>query len=104
VIAAFERRFAQLEDPAAGLLRSEDLAPVRGVPALEALSFPAPAQASALLDRLAVLKLNGGLGTSMGLRGPKSLIEVKPGLTFLDLIARQVLALRATLRRACRSC
>ena len=31
----------------------------------------------------------------MGLRGPKSLIEVKPGHTFLDVIARQVLALRA---------
>jgi UTP--glucose-1-phosphate uridylyltransferase len=30
----------------------------------------------------------------MGLHGPKSLIEVKPGVTFLDVIVRQVLALR----------
>jgi UTP--glucose-1-phosphate uridylyltransferase len=41
-----------------------------------------------------MLKLNGGLGTSMGMTGPKSLLEVKDGLSFLDLIARQVLGLR----------
>ncbi len=33
--------------------------------------------------------LNGGLGTSMGLIGPKSLIEVKAGQTFLDVIMKQ---------------
>ena len=47
-----------------------------------------------MLDRLVVIKLNGGLGTSMGLSGPKSLLEVKPGKSFLDVIATQVLALR----------
>jgi len=41
-----------------------------------------------------IVKLNGGLGTSMGLSGPKSLLEVKPDVTFLDVLARQVLALR----------
>ena len=33
--------------------------------------------------------LNGGLGTSMGLTGPKSLLEVKNGQSFLSLIMRQ---------------
>jgi UTP--glucose-1-phosphate uridylyltransferase len=47
-----------------------------------------------VLGRLVVVKLNGGLGTSMGLSGPKSLLEVKPGVSFLDVLARQVLALR----------
>lgn len=42
--------------------------------------------------RVAMLKLNGGLGTSMGLTQAKSLLEVKPGVTFLDVIARQALA------------
>ena len=28
---------------------------------------------------MVVLKLNGGLGTSMGMTGPKSLLEVKDG-------------------------
>ena len=41
-----------------------------------------------------VIKLNGGLGSSMGLPGPKSLLAVKPGMSFLDVLARQVLALR----------
>lgn len=48
----------------------------------------------AALDRLVVIKLNGGLGTSMGMTGPKSLIEVKAGQTFLDVLVQQVLHLR----------
>lgn len=43
-----------------------------------------------LLDKLVVLKLNGGLGTTMGCTGPKSVIEVRNGLTFLDLIVKQI--------------
>lgn len=46
------------------------------------------------LSGTAVIKLNGGLGTSMGLSGPKSELTVRDGLTFLDIIAEQVLALR----------
>ncbi|KAH3680468.1 hypothetical protein WICMUC_000308 [Wickerhamomyces mucosus] len=42
------------------------------------------------LSKLAVLKLNGGLGTSMGCVGPKSVIEVRDGNTFLDLSVRQI--------------
>ena len=33
--------------------------------------------------------LNGGLGTTMGLTGPKSLIEAKNGKTFLEIILKQ---------------
>ena len=43
-----------------------------------------------LLKQTAVLKLNGGLGPSMGLEKAKSLLEVKSGKTFLDLIAEQI--------------
>eukprot|EP01029_Cantina_marsupialis_P015404 TRINITY_DN3380_c0_g1_i1.p1 TRINITY_DN3380_c0_g1~~TRINITY_DN3380_c0_g1_i1.p1 ORF type:complete len:504 (+),score=164.59 TRINITY_DN3380_c0_g1_i1:99-1610(+) len=43
-----------------------------------------------MLSKLVVVKLNGGLGTSMGCKGPKSAIEVKNGLTFLDLQVRQI--------------
>ncbi|KZV41737.1 UTP--glucose-1-phosphate uridylyltransferase [Dorcoceras hygrometricum] len=48
-----------------------------------------------LLDKLVVLKLNGGLGTTMGCTGPKSVIEVRNGLTFLDLIVIQIEKLNA---------
>ena len=43
-----------------------------------------------LLDKLVILKLNGGLGTSMGCLGPKSTVVVRDGLTFLDMTVRQV--------------
>jgi len=45
------------------------------------------------LNRTVILKLNGGLGTTMGLQGPKSLIPVKKQLTFLDITALQAINL-----------
>ena len=47
-----------------------------------------------MLDRAVVVKLNGGLGTSMGLSGPEVAADVKDGQSFLDIFAIQVLALR----------
>lgn len=49
---------------------------------------------SKLLSQTAVLKLNGGLGTSMGLEKAKSLLEIKSGITFLDIIVKQILYMR----------
>eukprot|EP01129_Flabellula_baltica_P006771 TRINITY_DN2575_c0_g1_i1.p1 TRINITY_DN2575_c0_g1~~TRINITY_DN2575_c0_g1_i1.p1 ORF type:complete len:499 (-),score=114.06 TRINITY_DN2575_c0_g1_i1:80-1576(-) len=43
-----------------------------------------------LISKLAIVKLNGGLGTSMGCIGPKSAIEVKNNQNFLDLIIKQI--------------
>ncbi|MCF8720766.1 UTP--glucose-1-phosphate uridylyltransferase [Nitrospina gracilis] len=48
------------------------------------------------LAHLAVCKLNGGLGTSMGCPGPKSLIPIRDGLTFLDFIMGQLQELEQT--------
>ncbi|MEQ2174185.1 UTP--glucose-1-phosphate uridylyltransferase, partial [Goodea atripinnis] len=42
------------------------------------------------LNKLVVVKLNGGLGTSMGCKGPKSLISVRNENTFLDLTVQQI--------------
>ena len=49
-----------------------------------------------MLDKLVVVKLNGGLGTSMGCRGPKSVIAVRNDLTFLDLTVQQIENLNRT--------
>ena len=49
-----------------------------------------------VLSKLAVLKLNGGLGTTMGCTGPKSIIEVREGMTFLDMSVRQIEHLNGT--------
>lgn len=43
-----------------------------------------------MLNKLVVVKLNGGLGTSMGCKGPKSLIGVRNENTFLDLTVQQI--------------
>jgi UTP--glucose-1-phosphate uridylyltransferase len=93
-LAAMTRRLHQLDDPEAGRLSSDLLEPLPDLPRLEDLPEPSPERAREVLDRLVVVKLNGGLGTSMGLSGPKSLLAVKPGMSFLDVIATQVLGLR----------
>jgi UTP--glucose-1-phosphate uridylyltransferase len=90
-IANFEHYYARLRDGDAGVLPEEELEPVDDVPRLDDLP---EADAREELDRAVVLKLNGGLGTSMGMTRAKSLLEVKDGQTFLDLAIRQVLALR----------
>jgi UTP--glucose-1-phosphate uridylyltransferase len=93
-LATLRRRLRQLGEQQAGLLPGDVLEPIEDLPRLEELPEPPPGQARDALDRVAIVKLNGGLGTSMGLSGPKSLLEVKPGANFLDVLARQVLALR----------
>eukprot|EP00252_Welwitschia_mirabilis_P005213 TRINITY_DN156_c0_g1_i1.p1 TRINITY_DN156_c0_g1~~TRINITY_DN156_c0_g1_i1.p1 ORF type:complete len:472 (+),score=97.32 TRINITY_DN156_c0_g1_i1:184-1599(+) len=56
----------------------------------ESLASVGEGETKDLLNKLVVLKLNGGLGTTMGCTGPKSVIEVRNGLTFLDLIVKQI--------------
>ena len=93
-LAALRRRLQQLGEQRSGLLPGDALEPLGDLPRLDDLPEPPPGQARDVLNQLVIIKLNGGLGTSMGLSGPKSLIEVKPKTTFLDVIATQVLALR----------
>lgn len=61
-----------------------------GIQSYAALTPPNPNSAAELLSKLVVVKLNGGLGTTMGCVGPKSVIEVRNGMTFLDLTVRQI--------------
>jgi UTP--glucose-1-phosphate uridylyltransferase len=89
----FEHYYRLLEEGDAGVLAESEIEPVEDVPDADDLRHGADA-ARVALDRTLVLKLNGGLGTSMGMTRAKSLLEAKDGLTFLDVIARQVLHLR----------
>ncbi|XP_003748035.1 UTP--glucose-1-phosphate uridylyltransferase isoform X2 [Galendromus occidentalis] len=54
------------------------------------LETPSDEQVKSMLAKLVVVKLNGGLGTSMGCQGPKSAISVRNDLTFLDLTVQQI--------------
>ena len=56
----------------------------------ETVPTPSATQIRGMLDKLVVIKLNGGLGTSMGCQGPKSVISVRNDLTFLDLTVQQI--------------
>jgi UTP--glucose-1-phosphate uridylyltransferase len=92
-VQAFADAYERLREGETGVLAEDDIEPVDDVPAAEDLP-DAGGHAGGALDHAVVIKLNGGLGTSMGMTGPKSLVEVKDGLTFLDIIVRQVLGLR----------
>lgn len=52
-----------------------------------------------VLKKLVVIKLNGGLGTSMGCTGPKSLISLRRDLTFLDMNVQQI---EVSFKKCCR--
>ena len=91
-ITAFSHHLERYLAGDTGTLGREQIEPVSTLAEIEG-SEPTDRD-SELLARTVVIKLNGGLGTSMGLEAAKSLIEVRPGTSFLDLIARQVLALR----------
>ncbi|KAF5403849.1 UTP--glucose-1-phosphate uridylyltransferase [Paragonimus heterotremus] len=56
----------------------------------DSLVQPKPSEVSTMLNKLVVIKLNGGLGTSMGCAGPKSLIPVREGKNFIDLTVEQI--------------
>jgi UTP--glucose-1-phosphate uridylyltransferase len=89
-IAGFRRAFERLVEGESGLLKSSELEPVSDVPALAEL----PAADGRALERVAAVRLNGGLATTMGLREPKSLVQVREGHSFLDIIIGQTTSLR----------
>lgn len=92
-IDVFTRFYGLLESGSTGLVHEADVDPLRDVPRLDALSVDDAAAADALA-RTVVIKLNGGLGTSMGMDRAKSLLPVRGSRTFLDVIVDQVLAAR----------
>jgi UTP--glucose-1-phosphate uridylyltransferase len=89
-IDTFAHYYEQLREGASGMLPESEIERVDDLPALDDLPEGSPE----LVDSAVVIKLNGGLGTSMGMTKAKSLIEAKDGLTFLDVVVGQVLGLR----------
>mmetsp|Transcript_60149 Transcript_60149/g.165295 ORF Transcript_60149/g.165295 Transcript_60149/m.165295 type:complete len:478 (+) Transcript_60149:300-1733(+) len=92
-IKAFENSFKLLATGEMGMIPEADISPASEVPRLEELAGSVTARPE-LLGECVMLKLNGGLGTSMGLDQAKSLLKVKGEDTFLDLIAVQVMSMR----------
>src|SRR6185437_11695554 len=90
-IETFRHYYERLASGETGTIGEDEIEPVGDLPTAEDLPEPEDADA---LQRAVMIRLNGGLGTSMGMTGPKSLVEAKDGLTFLDIIVRQVLGVR----------
>ncbi len=75
-------------------ISEDEIQPVPELPNWEELVESTEPADAELLRKMVIIKLNGGLGTSMGLQKAKSLLSIKPGVNFLDLIVRQALTLQ----------
>ena len=92
-IAAFKHNYLKLASGADLMIGEGSIWPVRSLPSYDDLTAEEPS----LLAKTVVVKLNGGLGTGMGLEKAKSLLKVRGSDTFLDLIAKQVRVLMSSL-------
>lgn len=92
-IKAFELNYNRMASGESTLIPEASIKPATGLTSFADLPTVDPDPS--LLASTVFIKLNGGLGTGMGLEKAKSLLEVKSGLTFLDLIAKQILHLRS---------
>ncbi|HET7355360.1 MAG TPA: UTP--glucose-1-phosphate uridylyltransferase [Nocardioidaceae bacterium] len=91
-IEVFSHYYRLVESGETGMVPESSIEPLE-MAALDDVDVPDDAARDAI-GRTAVIKLNGGLGTSMGMDRAKSLLPVRDGRCFLDVIAEQVLALR----------
>lgn len=92
-VKVFTHYYHQVEAGTTGLIPEETISPLVEVPRLEDIDISEEAERSALAKTV-IIRLNGGLGTSMGMDRAKSLLPVRDGDSFLDIIVRQVLAAR----------
>jgi UTP--glucose-1-phosphate uridylyltransferase len=88
-IEVFSHYYRSLEAGETGLIREDTIEPLLDPPKLDEVEVDDD-DARAALAKTVVIKLNGGLGTSMGMDKAKSLLPVRDGKTVLDLIAGQV--------------
>lgn len=92
-ITVFTHYYRELEAGATGLIPEDTIEPLMDIDSLEAATV-SEEQARQALSRTVLIKLNGGLGTSMGMDKAKSLLPVRDGKSFLDLLVDQVMAAR----------
>lgn len=92
-IEVFSHYYRLLGTGETGLIREDSIEPLLDPPRLDDVVVSDEAAREAI-GATVILRLNGGLGTSMGLDKAKNLLEVRNGLNFLDLIVRQVRAAR----------
>jgi UTP--glucose-1-phosphate uridylyltransferase len=88
-IENFRHNYQQLLAGETGLIYEKDIKPVTHLPDSSKFGDELEKAGNQAVTSTVMIKLNGGLGTSMGLNKAKSLVRIKENLTFLDVIARQ---------------
>lgn len=91
VTDTFEFYYKKLVEGETGMISENEILPVENLPNSDSFGEEFAKFGKSVLNKTILLKLNGGLGTSMGLSKAKSLLKVKNGLTFLDIIAKQAI-------------
>lgn len=94
-IRSMRHYFLKAADGATGYMPESTIEPLENVTMLGETRSTIDDQSDAL-DQTVILKLNGGLGTSMGMNHAKSLLTVRDGMSFLDIIVQQVRFARQT--------
>ncbi len=97
VIQSFTNSYYKILEGATGKIKESEIEPpsednLIDYEKISASNYPP-------INKLAVIKLNGGLGTSMGLKKAKTLLKIKGNDNFLDIIAKQILHLRKESRK-----
>jgi UTP--glucose-1-phosphate uridylyltransferase len=93
-IDVFTYYYRQLEAGVSGFIPEDTIEPLVDPPMLSDIAV-SDEDAAAALEQTVIIKLNGGLGTSMGMDKAKSLLPVREDKTFLDIIVDQVQQARA---------
>jgi UTP--glucose-1-phosphate uridylyltransferase len=97
-VDTFAYYYAQVVEGATGMIPEAGVEPLRDVErAGDVTAQFSTDDLRAAASRTAVIKLNGGLGTSMGMDRAKSLLPVHGERTFLDLTVAQVKHVRVSL-------
>lgn len=87
----FAAYYEQLQAGETGLIPETTIAPVTALSNAEDFAPRLAESGRSAFSQTALIKLNGGLGTSMGMEQAKSLLKVKQSYTFLDIIAHQAM-------------
>ena len=92
----FKKAYDQVVRGDDQMIHESDIDSIGSIKKYEELNLINHEKLGTTLDQSVVIKLNGGLGTSMGLNKTKSLLNVRDGMTFMDVIVNQIIHLRKT--------
>lgn len=90
-IRIFKSHYESLSSGESHLIPDSEITPIIFLPELSAIREKFTEESGRYVKKTAVIKLNGGLGTSMGMECAKSLIEARDGVSFLEIIAGQTM-------------